>query len=422
VGGDGELTKDDDLRLEEPREPTTIRAAWLAAIVMLGVVEIWWAVGAHSFHDLRVYQGALRSWMDGGDLYAYVMPPANRYGFTYPPFTAIILAPLSLTTTRAASLGTIVATIGATVIITKLLVDRVPLRITPRRYRVVGIAVLALLGLFSTRLTLAEGQINMYVLALVVVDLLAPPGSRWRGAGVGLAAAIKLTPAVFIVYLFIAGRRRVAVTACATFVVCGLLGIVLAPHESIEFWTSVLWQTDRVGDAGSTSNASIRGVLARAMTGDVTLWWLAAAGLLTMMWWRRVRRATIRGDDAGALAVTGAFACLVSPITWIHHQVFLIPALAVLTWWAWQPRTSAAIVPPRRKFVVARRAVALLVYVALVIPLNKIAPDVYVLITLGLFLLLPLRERANPPAPRAEEHHETAPDNSQEPHLTPQLN
>jgi len=102
------------------------------------------------------------------------------------------------------------------------------------------------------------------------VDLLALRGGRWYGVGIGVAAAIKLTPAVFIVYLFLAGQRRAAATACATFAACGLLGNVFAPYESIEFWTSVLWQTDRVGDAGSASNESIRGVLARAMTGGVT--------------------------------------------------------------------------------------------------------------------------------------------------------
>lgn len=370
----------------EPREPVLRRAAWLAAIVVLGAAELWWAVGAHSFHDLRVYQGALRWWMDGGDLYAYVMPPANRYGFTYPPFTAVLLVPLSLMPIRVASLGTIVTTVGATALIADRLIDRLLPRITMPRHRVVGIASLAVLALFATRTTLAEGQINMYVLALVVVDLLALPGGRWRGVGVGLAAAIKLTPAVFIVYLFVARQRRSAALACATFAACGLIGIALAPHKSIEFWTRVLWQTDRVGDAGSGSNASIRGVLARAMTDDVTLWWLAAVGVLTMMWWRRVRRATAQGDDIGALATTGVFACLVSPITWVHHQVFLIPALAVLTRWAWEPGNLAGV----------RRAVAVSVYVALVVQLNEIVPDACVWISLGLFLLLPLRGRNNP--------------------------
>jgi len=377
---------------------------WLAAFVLLGIAELWWAVGAHSFHDLRVYQGALRFWIDGGDLYKYVMPPANRYGFTYPPLAAILLAPLSLLATRAAAVGTIVATVGTTVIVVGLLTTRVPLPISLRRYQIVGIATLATLGLFATRMTLAEGQINMYVLALVLVDLLALRGGRWYGVGVGVAAAIKLTPAVFVVYLFLAGQRRAAATACATFAACGLLGNVFAPYESIEFWTSVLWQTDRVGDAGSASNESVRGVLARAMTGGVTWWWLAAVGLLAIVWWRRVRRATAQGDDVGGLAVTGVFACLVSPITWIHHQVFLIPALAVLTGWALEPRPTDVVVNHRPYSSGVRRAVATLVCVVLVIQVNEIAAtedrllglivgNAYVWTALGLFLLLPMRER-----------------------------
>jgi alpha-1,2-mannosyltransferase len=387
---------------DRSREWITSRPVWLAAIIALGAAELWWAVGAHGFYDLRVYQGALRFWRHGGDLYGYVMPPADRYGFTYPPLTAVLLIPLSLLPTRVAAMVTIAATVGATVVVVSLLTGEMPWRTNLRRYQVVGVATLAALALLATRATLAEGQINMYVLALVVVDLLYLRNSRWHGVGVGLATAIKLTPAVFIAYLFVAGQRRAAAVASATFAACGLLGIALAPHESIDFWTRVLWQTNRVGAAGSISNESVRGVLARAAIGHVTAWWLAVVAVLAVVWWRRVRRAAAHGDHVGGLAVTGAFACLASPITWIHHQVFLIPALAVLAGQAFKLHPTEAVGDQRRHALSFWRVVAVLVCVVLAIQVNEIAQhkggvvmllvgDAQVWVALGLLLFLPLR-------------------------------
>jgi alpha-1,2-mannosyltransferase len=395
----GGLVSSTGLRSTDVRESIARRSFWLAAILFVGVVELWLAVAGHSYHDLRVYQGALRFWRHHGDLYQYVLPPANHYGFTYPPLTAILLTPLSLLPTRAAATITIAATVAAIIVVVKLVTDRMVWRTSLRRYQIVGVATLLALGLMATRVTLAEGQIDVYVLALVVVDLLVLGGGRWNGVGVGVATAIKLTPAVFIVYLILAGRRRAAAIASATFAACGLLGLALAPHESVEYWTRVLWQTDRVGSAGSGTNVSIRGAFARALTGDATPWWLAAVGLLGIFWWRRVLRARAGGDDIGGLALTGVFVCLISPITWIHHQVLLIPALAVLAGWALQSSASEA-VDRRFRAVGWRRGLAALVFVVLVTPANQIAQhgtramavlvgDAYVWVALGLFLFLP---------------------------------
>jgi alpha-1,2-mannosyltransferase len=50
---------------------------------------------------------------------------------------------------------------------------------------------------------------------------------------------------------------------------------------------------------------------------------LAASG-----WWVwRVRAAAAAGDERAALALTGILGCLISPVTWVHHCVWLIPAL-----------------------------------------------------------------------------------------------
>ena len=59
------------------------------------------------------------------------------------------------------------------------------------------------LGLEPVAQTLGFGQVNLLLMLLVLVDLAQPDGRRWKGAGVGLAAAIKLTPAIFVGYLLL---------------------------------------------------------------------------------------------------------------------------------------------------------------------------------------------------------------------------
>ncbi len=119
-------------------------------------------------------------------------------------------------------------------------------------------------GLDPVRTTLYLGQINLVLLALVVGDLLGRPESRWRGVGVGLAAAVKLTPLLFVVYLLVTGRRRAAATAVGVFAAAGVLGFLLAPADSVDYWLhGTFAAADRISDVAGLSNHSLNGLLAR---------------------------------------------------------------------------------------------------------------------------------------------------------------
>src|SRR5439155_13505639 len=83
-------------------------------------------------------------------------------------------------------------------------------------------------------MTLHFGQINLLLLALVLADLALP--RRWQGIGVGLAAAIKLTPLIFIGYLLLTRRLRAALVATGTFAATVALGFALLPGGSVAFW------------------------------------------------------------------------------------------------------------------------------------------------------------------------------------------
>ncbi|MFC8076411.1 glycosyltransferase family 87 protein [Streptomyces sp. NPDC057307] len=298
--------------------------------------------------DLWVYYDAVRHWTDAGGglrgagLYDYRVP-GQAYGFTYPPFAALCVLPLSLLSWPAALVVGIVANLGALALILRRLAEPVIRRHGLDRWPSY-VLILCLLALLEPVYdSISFGQVNLLLLALVLTDArLLSTGSRWAGIGIGLAAAIKLTPAIFIGHLLVTRRWRAAGTAVAVAVGATLLAVWLAPGASHAYWTSALWDTSRIGDLSYVSNQSWQGVLARlsAPAEPDRLWWACGVVAVVGLWAYRVDRTRAVGDVRGGIALTGAAACLVSPVTWVHHLVWLLPALAVLA--------DRALEPPRR--------------------------------------------------------------------------
>jgi alpha-1,2-mannosyltransferase len=192
------------------------------------------------------------------------------------------------------------------------------------------------------RETIAFGQINMLLVLLVVTDFrwLVARDSRWAGVGIGLAAAIKLTPGIFIIYLLVSRHWRMSITAVGTVVAATVLAAAIAPSASEEFWTRALWNTGRVGDLAYVPNQSLHGWLARLDPAHPSgLPGLALVLVALGIWASRVRALPtsapagtaprVRAEMTG-LALTGVVGCLISPITWVHHLVWLLPALVTL--------------------------------------------------------------------------------------------
>jgi alpha-1,2-mannosyltransferase len=156
------------------------------------------------------------------------------------------------------------------------------------------------------RTTLYLGQINVVILALVVGDMLGPRGSRWRGVGVGLAAALKLTPLLFVAYLLLTGRIRAAVTAVATFAVAAGVGFLVAPADSVTYWLrGTFAAADRISAVGGSSNHAVSGFVARLLgegsAAQVT--YLAAAAGLVVGTLCLAVRAHREGDEVLAVVL-----------------------------------------------------------------------------------------------------------------------
>jgi alpha-1,2-mannosyltransferase len=314
---------------------TTIRLA-AVGIVLAGAWYIVFGLlnkpAVHGFFDLRVYRGAVMWWLDGHSLYSFTLGD-TAYGFTYPPFAAVCMLPLAFVPTGAAEVLTTVASAAAVVAITFWLVAPLARRHGWTRWFAVALAVPPVFAMEPIRETLGYGQLNILILALVVADVIAlRRGWVWAGAGIGLATALKLTPGLFIVFLFLAGRRRAAAAATGTLLGATLLAFVVNGAASWQYWTDTLWQTSRVGRLDKWSNQSLLGMLARLAdpgAPDRRLWVVLVGVVLVLGMWRAVR-AYRCGDDLVAVTLTGLTACLVSPISWTHHFVWVVPAVVVL--------------------------------------------------------------------------------------------
>ncbi|MFF8864060.1 glycosyltransferase 87 family protein [Streptomyces sp. NPDC015139] len=362
--------------------PRTDRGRLLFVSCLVAAVTVFTATVPllRDFFDLRVYYGTVHTWaLHGGRIYDYRVP-GTAYGFTYPPFAAVAMLPLAMVGRNTAIVASLLVNLAALAAVLRVLAGPEWRRHGWYRWSL----VLCLLALFEPlRDTFSFGQVNLVLLALVLGDarLLAGGRGRWAGAGIGLAAAVKLTPALFIGLLLLAGRRRAAATATAVAAAATALAAWADPGASRHYWTEALWDTGRVGRLDYVSNQSLQGVLARLGESGRPLW--ATAVLLTLCVWAwRSRRAVAAGDWTAAFALTGAAACLVSPITWVHHLVWLLPSFAVL-WRAGHRRVAGAL------FAVLCTSVVWLWFDDASGPVGFLGSNTYTWIALALLLRLP---------------------------------
>jgi alpha-1,2-mannosyltransferase len=170
-------------------------------------------------------------------------------------------------------------------------------------------------------------------MALVVWDLCQPSNRKWKGAATGIAAGIKLVPALFIVYLLITRRFREALVAIGAFAVTVIIGFAVLPSPSVPYWFGgEFFQAGRTGFVGVYQNQSLRGILTRligSVNGAVVPWLIVAvvvviAGLAAAVLLHNA------GHEFAGLMACALTALLASPISWDHHWVWIAPGLALI--------------------------------------------------------------------------------------------
>jgi alpha-1,2-mannosyltransferase len=282
--------------------------------------------------DLDVYRLGSAALLHGRALYGTLPPTGDGQSllFTYPPFAAIVLAPLAVLPYWAACLVLTLLTLGVLALVLVTVLRALGVRCDRRRVAALLVAAELLEPVLRT---LYAGQIDLLLLALVVLDVLVDT-PRWpRGLLIGLAAAVKLTPAVFLLYFLLRRDGRAAATAVVTFLAATALGFLLAGADSVRYWTGALWDTGRVGEPTYAGDQSLLGLLARAgVPADArTAWWLPLVAVVLVLTALGVRRALAAGEPTVALGLNAVGGLLVSPISWTHHWVW---AVVVLLGWA----------------------------------------------------------------------------------------
>jgi alpha-1,2-mannosyltransferase len=293
------------------------------------------------FFDLKIYRQASGIVLDGGPLYHTTF--RLGLGFTYPPAAAVMFGLLRLVSLRVDE-----------VLVTMLNLALLPviahctLRLTPapaaaaqhsRRARLAWFAAAAAPWTYPVVGAIGFGQIDLLIAALVLVDLTYGREARWGGLLVGVAAALKLTPLIFIPYLLFSGRRRMAARALGAFALSIAFAFDVVPGDASAFWTGGFLDTSRVtggGTGGGPANQSLHGGVLRIWAGlpHVTPVWLAAcvvvggAGLLLAV------RAARRGEEGWGFVLIALTGLLVCPISWPHHWVIALPGILLLVEWA----------------------------------------------------------------------------------------
>ncbi|OBF23784.1 glycosyltransferase 87 family protein [Mycobacterium sp. ACS4331] len=302
--------------------------------------------------DIDVYRMGGRAWLDERPLYSdgtvFHTVGGIDLPFTYPPLAAISFSPFAWLSLPAASIAITATTLVLLVVSTSIVLARLSSVDTPGpRWRVVVLAMAlvapAVIWLEPVRSNFDFGQINVVLMTLVIADCV-PRRTPWpRGLLLGLAIALKLTPAVFLVYFVLRRDIRAVLVAFASFAGATLIGFVLAWQDSIEYWTRTVRNTDRIGTATLNTNQNISGALARlGLTEDFrfALWTLACFAVLGLTVWAG-RRVLAAGEPVLALICVAMFGLVVSPVSWSHHWVWVLPTLVACAVVGWRHRSTA---------------------------------------------------------------------------------
>jgi alpha-1,2-mannosyltransferase len=311
-----------------------LRAGLLALAVAIGLYAINMAL--HPLHvllsdvDLAVYRDAgLVARRSPGQLYRWREPSGLQ--FTYTPFAAAFCMIMSLLPAELLAWLMLAGSVAALLAAVWLTFGALGWHGTSRLGAASAVSAVAF-WIEPVQRTLHAGEVDLLLMLLVVRDL-AHRGRRWQGAGLGLAAGIKLVALIFIPYLLLTGRYRQAGAAAVAFAATVAAGALLFPRASVTWWLGgVFLDARRTGFAGYLANQSLLGMTTRlAGTVPPAAAWLVLAVLAggpALVLAALVHR---QGRPVHGWVICAVTGLIISPVSWDHHWVWIAPALAVLT-------------------------------------------------------------------------------------------
>jgi alpha-1,2-mannosyltransferase len=314
-------------------------AWWLPAVLglMSATGAIWLAVADASGRlvDFDVYRmGAAH--VLGPHLYDVRLAPLPLH-FTYPPFAALLFWPFAQLPVHVGQLVWSLLNLVMLVALTAVSIHACrPQWPYQRIWAIAIIALFPALRLSPDLLTFAFGQINFLIVLLVLVDLCCVIKVRShtlpRGVLLGIAAALKLTPLIFIAFLLLTRRFRAGATALGTFAICSMGAGVITPHSWLAYWSNEIFNSKRTGNLVYMSDQNLHSALQRMLGAPppaillVSLTLLFALGGLAVATWADRTSTPMLG-----ILLCAAAGLIISPVSWSHHYVWIVP---LLTWLA----------------------------------------------------------------------------------------
>jgi alpha-1,2-mannosyltransferase len=321
-----------------PRSART-RGGTVLAILLLAAAATVWSVQAvrkaerSTGNDLVGYLAASEALYGGAD--PYRVP--DRFPYIYPLCLAAAIYPLSALSVPAASV--IWSLIQLACLACILRSGRLARGLPLGEFAILAALLVAVFGDVLQN-EFANGQVNLLVLALALAGVRLELRSPYLGPLLlGAAIAVKLTPALLLVYWGVKGRWRSVLTASvgalalsvlpwlaagdrlwnlyAAYVEDFLLARIGAPVlDGIFFTPAGFWAWLTGTTAGSVAGA----ISAAAVVSALMVWHLRLPG-----------RLDIRPDDsADEAAPYFAATLLLSPMSEIHHLTYLLPAAGLV--------------------------------------------------------------------------------------------
>ncbi|MEE4540480.1 glycosyltransferase 87 family protein [Streptomyces sp. V4-01] len=337
------LTTDVSPAPERERLPggTALAVVAIAAIVAtLAVTALALRDRINIESDFQVFHRGATAVLHGVD--PFDVATAKGFLFTYPPFAALVMAPLGLLGTDTGYALWTFASVPLLAGSIWTMLKQVDSGERAARTRLTLTATVLSLFTAPVLLHLDLGQINILLMFITLADLVRRPG-RTQGVAVGIAAGMKLTPLIYVAYFLITRRFRAAAVSAATFAGTVLIGFAVLPGASAKYWTKLVFDTGRIITPGAGPYVqSLRGQLAQlpGVLHANWFWMIVAvvvglAGLALSAWAYRL-----------ALEPLGIIACtmtelLISPISWPPHWVWVAPVMALWAWWALRRRSLA---------------------------------------------------------------------------------
>ncbi|MBW4720648.1 glycosyltransferase 87 family protein [Saccharothrix obliqua] len=321
--------------------PLAVLAA--VAAVLTGQSQLLWSAIPYWLTDYDVYVGAGDTLVAGMRLYdATFVTAFPNMKYIYTPFASLLFVPFAIV---PATVGKIAWTFLSLLALGGALWIALRLAGITSRRRLTALSAAALAAatfLAPVQHNLLLGQINTFLVLLVLVDFAPGVPERWRGYATGVAAGIKLTPLIFVPYLLLTGRTRAGLQAIAGFAATVAVGFLVLPADSTEYWLrGVFFDSSRMVQSDTFVNHSLPGLFGRLQGTVVAPHWSLAvaavvgvAGLAAAVWAKRA------GHDVVGVLVVAFTGLLVSPVSWMTHAVWVAPALAWLAFAKW--RTASA--------------------------------------------------------------------------------